>query len=146
IYQVPGTTVAQHPWKKMMGDKKPSPEPLARLVPHDNYYVHFKNIAKFIEFGELLDQWGNSLSWAYEVASRDYRVKERLERQLCLRPGALGKRFGPLVVRAMALTGSEGYLREGSDVTVIFQVANRKLFLAAVEPFLQEARRQWGEE
>ena len=67
-----------------MGDKKPAAEPLARLVPHDNYYIHFKNIRKFIEFGELLDQWGTNLIRAYEVKSRDYRLKERYEQQLCL--------------------------------------------------------------
>jgi len=41
----------------MMGDKKPAPEPLANLVPHDNYYLHFKTITKFLEAGDLLDQW-----------------------------------------------------------------------------------------
>ena len=61
IATVPGIDIAEHPWKKMMGDKKPAPEPLARLVPADNYYIHFKTIAKFLETGDLLDQWGTTL-------------------------------------------------------------------------------------
>jgi hypothetical protein len=136
IWSLPGITIAEHPWEKMLAGKKPAPEPLAQLVPHDNYYVHFKNIAKFIEFGELLDQWGTSAIRAYEIASRDVDLKERYERQLCLRSGWMGKTFGPTVVRSLAITGSDPYLREGSDVTVIFQVSNRKAFLTAVEPFL----------
>jgi hypothetical protein len=143
IWKLPGITIAEHPWKKMMAGKKPAAEPLAQLVPHDNYYVHFKNIAKFIELGEFLEQWGTNAIRAYEIASRDVDLKERYERQLCLRSGWMGKTFGPAVVRSLAITGSDPYLREGSDVTVIFHVSNRPMFLAAVEPFLREARQQF---
>lgn len=146
IAKVPGIDIAEHPWEKMMAGKKPSPEPLARLVPSDNYYLHFKNIAKFIELGELLDLWGTNLTRAYEVTSRDQQFKQRLERQLCLKSGWLGKTFGPTVVKSLALTGSDAYLREGSDVTVIFHVVNRPLFLGAVDQFLQEARKEFKDQ
>jgi hypothetical protein len=145
IKKVPGIDIAEHPWQKMMGDKKPSPEPLAQLVPHDNYYIHFKNIRKFIEMGELFDQWGTSLVRAYEIHSRDYQLKERYERQLCLRSTVLGKTLGPLVIRGLAITGSDPYVREGSDVTLIFQVVNQDLFLGAVNTFVAEARKEWGD-
>jgi hypothetical protein len=145
IAKVPGIEIAQHPWKQMMADKTPAPEPLAKLVPHDNYYLAFKNIRKFIELGEIADQWGTSLTRAYEVHSRDYQLKQRYERQLCLRSTVLGKTLGPLVIRGVAVTGSDGYVREGSDITVLFHVVNRGLFLAAVEPFIQEARKGWGD-
>ncbi|HEV3081036.1 MAG TPA: hypothetical protein VGY66_14740 [Gemmataceae bacterium] len=119
-------------------------EALAHLVPRDNFYVHFKNIRKFIEFGELLDQWGTNVSRVYELNSRDYQLKERYERQLCLKSTWLGKTLGPAVVRSLALTGSDGYLREGSDLTVLFHVTSKPLFLAAAEPFIQDARRQFA--
>ncbi len=146
LAKVPGITIAEHPWEKMMAGQKPAPEPLAKLVPHDHFYVHFKNIRKFLELGDLFDQWGTSAARAYEMNSRDYDMKGRYERQLCLRSGGLARTFGPAVVRGLALTGSDGYLREGSDLTVLFHVANRKLFLAAVEPFILEARKQHGAE
>src|SRR5262249_46832983 len=140
IAKVPGIDIAQHPWKQMMADKTPAPEPLAKLVPHDNYYLAFKNIREFIELGAIADQWGTSLIRAYEVHSRDYQLKQRYERQLCLRSTVLGKTLGPLVIRGVAVTGSDGYVREGSDITVLFHVVNRGLFLAAVAPFIKEAR------
>jgi hypothetical protein len=130
----------------MMGDRKPDAEPLARLVPHDNFYIHFKSIRKFIEMGELFDQWGTSLLRAYEIHSRDYQLKQRYERQLCLRSTVLGKTLGPLVIRGLAVTGSDGYVREGTDVTIIFHVVNRPLFLGAVNSFLREAQKEWGEQ
>src|SRR5262249_49723219 len=39
IARVTGIDIAEHPWAKMMAGRKPDPEPLARLVPHDNYYL-----------------------------------------------------------------------------------------------------------
>jgi hypothetical protein len=142
--KLPGIDIAEHPWEKMMGDKKPAPEPLAKLVPHDNYYVTFKSVRKFIEFGEWLDQWGTNLARAYEMNSRDYQMKERYEKQLCIKSTGLGKTLGPALIRGVAITGSDLYVREGSDITVIFEIKNRALFLAAVEPFLEAARKEYG--
>ena len=59
----------------MLEGKKPAVESIARLVPHDNYYVHFKNIRKFMEFGDLLDQWGTSVLRVYEMKSRDAQLR-----------------------------------------------------------------------
>jgi hypothetical protein len=146
ISKVRGIDIAEHPWKEMIGEKKPVPEPAARLVPHDNYYLHFKRIARFLEFSDLLDVWGTNLTRAYETTSRDHRLKQRYQQQLCLRSTALGKTLGPLVIRGVTLTGNDAYLREGSDLAIIFEVVNRKVFLSAVEPFLAEARKKFGEQ
>jgi hypothetical protein len=146
ISKVKGIDIAAHPWKKMMGDRRPGPEPLARLVPEDNYYLHFKSIVKFLDLGDLMDQWGTTLTRAVEVTSRDYQLKERLERQLCLRSTGVARLFGPAVIKGLAITGSDPYVREGSDVTVIFHLINKKAFLAGVEGFLREARKEWGQQ
>ncbi len=146
IAKLRGIDVAEHPWKKMMADKKPAPEAFARMVPHDNYYVHFKGIARFLDFSELLDQWGTNLTRAYDATSRDHRLKERYQQQLCLRSTQLGRTLGPLVIKGIAITGNDAYLREGSDVAVLFQVVSDKAFRGAVQPFLAEARKKFGAE
>ena len=144
IADVAGVTVPPQPWGRMLAGKRPAVEPVARLVPHDNYYVYFKNVRKFLEFGDLLDQWGASVIRAYEMKSRDAQLRQRYERQLCLKSTALGKLLGPAVVKGVAVTGNDPYLREGTDITVLFEVANRALFRSAVEGFLQEARQEHG--
>jgi hypothetical protein len=141
-----GIDIAEHPWEKMMAGNKPDPEPLARLVPADNYYVTFKNVRKMLEFNELLEQWGTSLIRAYEVHSRDYRLKEHYQRQLCLESTPLAKTLGPLVLHGVAITGHDAYLREGSDVTILFHVGNRSVFLSAVNRFLDAARIKYGDQ
>jgi hypothetical protein len=144
IEKVRGIDIDEHPWRKMMGDKRPEPETLARLVPHDNYYVHFKSIAKFLEAGDLLDQWGTTLLRAVEPNSKDHRLKQRLEQQLCLKSTGLARLFGPAVVKSIAVTGSDPYLREGTDVTILFNLANKDLFQAGVAPVLAEARKKYA--
>ncbi len=62
-----------------------------------------------------------------------------------MRSTVLSKTLGPLVIKGIALTGNDAYLREGSDLAVIFEVTQRKLFLAAVQPFLAEARKKFGD-
>ena len=64
VHKLPGLMTGDHSWAKMMAGKKPAAEPLAKLVPHDNYYVHFKTFGKFLETGDLLDEWGTALSRA----------------------------------------------------------------------------------
>jgi hypothetical protein len=146
ISEVRGVDIAEHPWQKMMGDKKPAPEALAKMVPHDNYYIHFKTITKFLETGDLLDEWGTSLARAYEVNSRDYRIKQKLEQQICLKSTGLARVFGPAVIKSMAITGNDPYLREGSDFTIIFQVTNKTLFQTGAEPTLIEAKKKFGKD
>jgi hypothetical protein len=144
VTKIEGIDIAEHPWKKMMGDQKPSPEPLAKFVPNDNWYLHCKNLAKLIELGDLFDQWGTNLVRSFEVQSKDYQLKQRYEKQLCIRSTFLGKKIGPYVVRGLAVTGSDAYLREGSDVTLIFDCVNPTLFLGAVDQFIVAARKEFG--
>jgi hypothetical protein len=144
VEEVPGIDIAEHPWKRMMGDNKPNPEPLAALTPFDFYYISFDRIASLLDLGDLLDQWGGNFLKGYEITSRDYHLRQRYEKQLCLRRTNLARTLGPTLVRGVAVVGSDVYLREGSDVTIIFHVRNRALFLAAVEPFVQATRTELG--
>jgi hypothetical protein len=140
IDRLRGVTVPEQPFDRMIGEKTPVVDPLARRVPRDNYYLHFNSVRKFIEAGEVFDEWGTSVTRTYEVRSRDYGLKERYEKQLCLKSTALGKALAPVLVKGLAVTGSDPFLREGSDIALIFHVADRDLFLKAVDVFLKETR------
>jgi hypothetical protein len=139
-----GIDVAEHPWEKMMGGKKPAEEPLAWVTPHDQYYVTFRNVRAFAETAALLDQWGGNLQWAVEQHSRDYRLRQRYERQLCLDVETLSGKLDKDLVRGLALTGSDPYLRDGSDLSVIFHVSDKVAFRRAVAPLVERARDQYG--
>ncbi len=144
VTDVVGVTVPEQPWERLLGQERPKTEPIARLVPNNNYYIAFKDVRKFIEFGDLFEQWGGSILQVYEVKSRDLRLRERYEKQLCLKSTALGKALAPALVKGLAVTGSDPYVCEGTDITVIFHVSDSTLFLAAVDGFLKEARKEHG--
>lgn len=144
IADVRGIEIDEHPWVKMMGAKKPAPEPLAEVIPHDNYYLRFKTFQKFLDTTDLLDQWGTSIARAFEVNSRDHRIKQKLEQQLCLRSTGLARVFGPAVIKSLAITGNDPYLREGSDLSVIFQINNKTVFAGAMDANIAEARKKFG--
>src|SRR5262249_23665762 len=74
----------------------------------------------------------------------DYRIKQKLEQQLCLKSTGLARIFGPAVIKSMAITGNDPYLREGSDFTIIFQVTNKSVFETGAERNLTAARKTRG--
>ncbi|MFO0968729.1 MAG: hypothetical protein U0793_24495, partial [Gemmataceae bacterium] len=146
VTKLPAVTVAEHDWVKMMAGKKPSAEPLAGMVPHDNYFIHFKHYGKFLELLDLVNEVGMSVGRAMSVQSREYHLKENIERQLCLKNTGLAKLLGPTVIKSLVITGSDPYIREGSDLTLLFQTKNKAFFLSGVQPHIEEARRLWGKQ
>src|SRR5207249_9509441 len=109
------------------------------LVPADNYYVRFRDAKSLLDFGELLDLWGTNLIHAFEFQSRDAFVRDRYERQLCLPSGRVAAAVRPEWVKGIALTGSDPYLVDGTDITVIFHLTEPKKFLADHDGFIREA-------
>ena len=100
IANVRGIDIAEHPWEKMMGDKKPAPEPLAQLVPHDNYYSTSRPSQSSSNRATCSTSGARRWLAPIEVNSRDYRIKQRLEQQLCLKSTGLGASSAPPSSRA----------------------------------------------
>ena len=135
-----GIDLAQHPWQQMIGERKPAPEPLAKWVPEDNYYIRFRSLQKALALGDWLDLWGANLLSAYDYRMRDHRLRERYERQLCLPLERLAQALPADLVTELAVTGSDPYLIDGSDLTVIFHVSDAKRFGDILQPLIDEAR------
>src|SRR5262245_34383534 len=66
VNDMQGINIPEHPWLKMMGTERPASEPLAHLIPADNYYVQFRDFTQLQSFGELLELWGANLIHAFE--------------------------------------------------------------------------------
>ncbi|MEZ6015222.1 MAG: hypothetical protein R3F49_08920, partial [Planctomycetota bacterium] len=67
---------------------------------------------------------------ALEPRAEDARVQARYEAQLALELDAAARLFGPQVVRSIALTGGDPYLRTGSDLALVFECAEPDAFEA----------------
>lgn len=136
-----GVEIREHPWQKMLAGKTPAIEPIAGLIPADQYYLRFTTIKAMKDFLDFADRWGGSILAEVDLGGRDFGAREKLERQLCLRTSWLSTLLGESVVESLALTGSDPYLREGTDLAIVFRLKSEPLFFAAVNRYLDEARR-----
>lgn len=136
-----GPTIKSHPWEQMLGGRKPEVSTLSRNVPEDFYLVEFRSLSKLMQAMDAGDLWGTHLfNQAYREA-RTQRVGERLKRQLALETEPALRPFYDLVVKEVAVTGSDPFAREGSDVTILFEVKQPEIFRARMESFLTNAEK-----
>ncbi|HVG18403.1 MAG TPA: hypothetical protein VNI02_05070, partial [Blastocatellia bacterium] len=142
ITRLAGPAVKSHPWAQMLAGKKPEISPLARCVPEDFYFAEFHSLAKLLDVIDLGDLWGTHLfDQAYQEA-RSHEVGERVKRQLALESDPLARPFYDQVVEEVAVAGSDLFLREGSDVTMLFRFKQPELFRERMEAFLANAEKR----
>jgi hypothetical protein len=139
VADLTGPTIKGHPWKKMLAGRKPEIDPLARMVPADFYFVQFRSITKMMDLLDSGDLWSTHLfSQAFREA-RTQQVGERIRRQLAIETNPLLQPFYDLVAEEVAVTGSDLFVREGSDVTVIIRFKQAAVFKARMDSFLASA-------
>jgi hypothetical protein len=139
VGKIEGVTIAEHPWERMMEGKKPRPEPLARWVPADNYYVALRDVAAYVEAADTLQRWGGNVLQPLVLHDRDRELRRRYEDQLCLPAAELAKDPVGKLVRGLVLTGNDPFLAEGSDLTVLLDLRDPAAFLKWHDGILRRA-------
>jgi hypothetical protein len=142
IKKIKPVEVKSHPFDEMRGDQEPVFSDLARLVPADNYYLRFNTLNRLRELLDFANEWGPSLLRQAEPVGVDYDLDGRTRRQLCLPDTVLSRLLGPAVIKELAITGSDPYVREGADITILFNVRSREIFQKAVDQHFREAAQQ----
>jgi hypothetical protein len=141
VASLTGPTVKSHPWEQMLAGRKPEISRLARCVPEDFYFVEFRSVAKMLEAMEISDLWGTHLFNQAVREARTQKVGERLKTQLAIEATPQLRLFYDLVVSEAAVTGSDLFLREGSDVTLLFRFKQPELFEARMNAFFANAEK-----
>jgi hypothetical protein len=108
--------------------------------------VFFSDIKRQIELADLMDEWGGNLLNQVEAEARDFKVREKVSRQLCLENSWLTRMFGDRVVASMAFTGSDPFLKEGTAFTVVFSLKDKERFRKQIEQRYAEAVTTYGAE
>jgi hypothetical protein len=141
VASLAGPAVKSHPWAKMLAGKRPEISPLARCVPEDFYFMEFHSLAKLLDAIDISDLWGTHLFDQTFQEARTHEVGERVKRQLALESDPLARPFYDQVVEEVAVAGSDLFLREGSDVTMLFRFKQPELFRERMEALLSNAER-----
>jgi len=79
-----------------------------------------------------LDRTASPFLQMVDVRTEDAQTRQRYERQLGLSLTGLGRLLGPGLIKSLAITGSDPYLRSGGDVAIIFEPSN----LSVLQPLL----------
>jgi hypothetical protein len=141
VASLTGPTVQSHPWEKMLAGRRPELSPLADYVPEDFYFVEFRSLSKLLEAADQGDLWSTHLfNQAYREA-RTHNIGERIKEQLALDSSSALRPFYDLVIEDVAITGSDLFLREGSDVTLVFRVKQPDIFRSRLESFTASAEK-----
>ena len=147
-----GPNIKSHPWEKMLAGRKPEISALARAVPEEFYFAEFRTLTKLLDAFDAGDLWGSHLSTQAFRDTATLDVGERLKRQLAVETDPRTRPFYDLVVDEVAVAGSDPFVREGSDVTLLFRVKQPLLFRGRMDGFIEEAakarpdaRRETGE-
>ena len=126
--------VTRHPWSAMLAQlpQKPTVEVMAKATPAAFYYVRVRDFATFLDLSDVSESWGSPLLDLLDGKVQDRGLREHYETELALEHTELARTFGPTVIEEMAIVGSDPYLVEGSDLTLIFRVKSGLLFDAAL--------------
>ncbi len=144
ISELQGPIVKSHPWGEMLarqaltGDK-PDVSRLAGVVPSDQYLILCRSLTKLLEVSDVGDLWGAHLFSQTAHSAKTQMTSQRLKTQLAMQTDPLTRPFYDLIVNEVAITGSDLYFREGSDVTMVFVVKQPKVFQLRMDGFLQAA-------
>ncbi|MFL5329322.1 MAG: hypothetical protein ACJ8C4_10440 [Gemmataceae bacterium] len=113
-----GPTIKSHPWEKMLAGRKPDIGPLANCVPQDFYFLEFKSIAKLVAALKVGDVWGDHLFTQMLGQASSQDTEARIKKQLGI-AGIPPELIDVMGVEGVAITGSDLYLSDGSDITIL---------------------------
>jgi hypothetical protein len=131
--------LSQHAWAAMSaGLGAPPDEPLAHATPAEFYFVRAKDFGKLIELIDLVDDFGQPAADLLDGQTQSRGTLARYETELGLSRSALTRTFGPALVKELAVVGSDPYVHEGTDLTLLFRVKDARLFGGALAATLAQ--------
>jgi len=118
---IQGITIQAFDWSSMIKEAKPQRDPLAAMIPDDQYAVFLPSFSALVALVDHAGEQGALVLRAAETRAEDARVRQRYEQQLGLGLSTLARRLGPALIKSVALTGADPYLRTGADLAVLLE-------------------------
>ncbi|HOX58628.1 MAG TPA: hypothetical protein P5205_20030 [Candidatus Paceibacterota bacterium] len=128
-----GVTVREMDWKTLLQDRKPALDPLAAHIPFDQHALFFSTFEAMSRWIDEADQDGTPVLQIFEPRAEDANSRGRYQKQLCLELNALSRLIGPQLIASAAFTGSDPYLRTGSDLAVLFETTSPAMLKALLQ-------------
>ncbi len=130
IDTISGITVQEFDWKPLVKDLEPELDPLATHVPDDQHVLFFNDFTSMIAVMDEAKQNGATILGLGQMQSEDAGSQARYEFQLGLSLNGTVRLLGPQVIRSVAVTGGDLYLRTGTDIAILFEAVNTQALQA----------------
>ena len=131
ITDLPQLEVKEVPWERMPGaESKFELDALAERLPGDQHAVLFPSFTAMSGGLARVDSLLAGPLQAVSGRSDDAGSMQRYQHQLGLELTELSKRFGAQIVDQVAMTGSDPFLRTGTDVAVLLRAKQPELLAA----------------
>jgi hypothetical protein len=123
-----------HPWKDLLralGTAVPD-EPFARATPAEFYFVRARSLTALLDVTDAMERWGQPAADLLDGRTEDRGTFARYQTELGLERTFATRMLGPELVKDLAIVGSDPYVHEGTDLTVLFHAKNAAVLGAAV--------------
>ncbi|MEJ7590390.1 MAG: hypothetical protein WKF77_02500 [Planctomycetaceae bacterium] len=141
IQTLTGPTVESHPWHEMLKGQKPKFSVLANYVPADNYYIRFRSVSRMLEIIEGGNLFAKHLYTQTGESAFARDTEQKLRKQLAVETNPLARPFYDLVVKEISISGSDPFVNEGSDVTLLFRFDQELVFRTQMDAYLAAAEK-----
>ena len=134
IQGIQGITVAEIDWESRIdSDKAFRPDNLAKVIPHDQHALFFPSFQTLLDLIDQSMDQGTPILRLLEDRPEDALTQDRYQQQLCLPLDNLARILGSKLIKSVAVTGSDPYLRTGSDLTILFEAQDADALTAALQ-------------
>ena len=120
---IKGLEVKEIDWKPLTVNAKPDLDPLAAAIPADQHAMFFPSLKTAAAVLELAEKHSTPVIQSMEPQSESSMVRQRYEKQLCHTLAEILALGDGGLVQSVAVTGSDPYVRVGTDVAVVFESA-----------------------
>ncbi len=138
--------VNSHPYAEMMKGREYKMFAMDICIPAEFYSVHFSNTTKALDFFDYLNDVGGSLHNRYTMTPVDFNIKEKIMTQLALKENKEARLFYSSVIEEMSITGSDPFVIEGTDVTLVMKIRSPVIFNATVGMYRSEFKKKFNAE
>jgi hypothetical protein len=132
VTNLTGITVSAMNWKPLLTGSNTVLDPLAAFIPADQHALFFPSFTAMTVMIDEAEANGTPLLQSFEARAEDAGSRGRYQKQLCLGLNDLSRLLGPQVVASAAFTGSDPFLRAGTDLAVLFETTAPELIRANV--------------
>jgi hypothetical protein len=131
MHQLRGPNLPGRAWDKLLGGKSSTTSSLSRCVPENFYLAEFRSAALLLSALEQGRRWADYFATQVHANAAQEQLVHRLREQLALDVSPSMRNVLESTTTQIALTGSDPFLTEGSDLTVLLQLRRPQDFARA---------------